>query len=104
MAHIVWIDLEMTGLDIDKNDKILEIACLVTDADLNILDEGIDIVIHQSEDILLGMNEWCTEHHGASGLTKACLESKIDEKEAENKVLELIKKYIPTSGVAPLAG
>lgn len=62
-GNLVWIDMEMTGLDHNK-DKIMEIACIVTDKDLNILDKGIDLVIHQPDDVLRNMNEWCIEHHG----------------------------------------
>lgn len=61
--RIVWVDLEMTGLDVDK-DHILEIACLVTDADLNIVATGPNIIIHQPEDILQNMDEWCITQHG----------------------------------------
>lgn len=61
--RIVWVDLEMTGLDVDK-DHILEIACLVTDADLNVVATGPNIIIHQPEDILQNMDEWCITQHG----------------------------------------
>lgn len=61
--RIVWVDLEMTGLDIDKH-HILEIACLVTDANLNIIAKGPNIIIHQSDEILSNMNEWCIAQHG----------------------------------------
>lgn len=61
--HIVWIDLEMTGLDL-QNDHILEIACLITDAELNVVATGPDIIIHQSKEVLDAMNSWCIAQHG----------------------------------------
>lgn len=64
--RIVWVDLEMTGLDVDK-DHILEIACLVTDADLNLVAKGPELVIHQPDSILNNMNSWCIAHHGEVG-------------------------------------
>nr|XP_016853623.1 PREDICTED: oligoribonuclease, mitochondrial [Anolis carolinensis] len=61
--RMVWVDLEMTGLDIER-DHILEMACLVTDADLNLVAEGPNLIIHQPDEVLEGMSEWCKEHHG----------------------------------------
>lgn len=61
--NLVWVDLEMTGLEIEK-DQILEIACIVTDSELNILAEGPDIIIHQSDETLKNMNNWCIQQHG----------------------------------------
>lgn len=63
MSKIVWIDMEMTGLD-SKNDKILEVACIVTDKDLNVIAEGPNLVVHQPDHVLSSMNEWCVEQHG----------------------------------------
>lgn len=65
-SNLVWVDLEMTGLDI-HTDHIIEMACIITDKDLNIIEEGPDIVIYQPDDIMDNMNEWCVEHHGKSG-------------------------------------
>lgn len=62
-APLVWIDLEMSGLDF-KNDKIMEIASVITDKELNIIAEGPDLVIHQPESVLKGMDSWCQKHHG----------------------------------------
>ncbi|KAI8884490.1 ribonuclease H-like protein [Backusella circina FSU 941] len=92
----------MTGLDI-KKDHLIEIAVLITDGDLNIVAKGPELVIHQPREVMDAMNEWCVEHHGASGLTKQVLDSKISVQEAEKQVVDFLKQNIP-SGVAPLAG
>uniref|UniRef100_A0A8R7PFP2 Exonuclease domain-containing protein n=1 Tax=Triticum urartu TaxID=4572 RepID=A0A8R7PFP2_TRIUA len=81
---LVWIDLEMTGLDIRK-DRILEIACIITDGKLTKRIEGPDLVIRQSKECLDNMNEWCKTHHGASGLTEQVLQSDISECDAEKQ-------------------
>jgi oligoribonuclease len=103
-AHkrIVWVDLEMSGLDIDK-EHILEMSCLVTDGDLNIIAEGPEVVIKQSDEILENMGEWCKNTHGKTGLTDAVRKSKIDLKTAENMMLDFVKQHVP-KGVCPLAG
>lgn len=90
--NLIWIDMEMTGLDPEK-EKVLEIAMIITDSDLNILDESIDITIHQSKIVLNRMGTWCKVHHGRSGLTKKSLESKISIAEARKKIFKIIKKY-----------
>ena len=81
-GNLVWIDLEMTGLDPDK-DRIIEIATIVTDAHLNVLAEGPVFAIHQKDMVLNGMDEWNTRQHGGSGLTERVRRSKIDEAAAE---------------------
>ncbi|KAJ3321024.1 Oligoribonuclease, mitochondrial [Boothiomyces sp. JEL0866] len=91
---LVWIDLEMTGLDL-KKDKIIELACIITDGDLSQVIKGPEIIINQPESLMKSMNEWCTEHHGNSGLTKAVLQSKITTKDAEDQLLAFIKQHIP---------
>nr|XP_039262510.1 oligoribonuclease, mitochondrial-like isoform X2 [Styela clava] len=101
-GRMIWVDLEMTGLDVDK-DKIIEIACIVTDAHLKIIAEGPNLIIHESEELLSGMDEWCQQHHGASGLTEAVRKSKISTKDAEDEVLQFVKKYTSPK-VCPLAG
>ncbi|GMJ15451.1 hypothetical protein like AT2G26970 [Hibiscus trionum] len=90
---LVWIDLEMTGLDVEI-DRILEIACIITDGNLTKSVEGPDLVIHQSKECLDRMGEWCQIHHGESGLTKKVLESKVSEREAEKQVIEFVKKNV----------
>ncbi|AZI58321.1 oligoribonuclease [Nakamurella antarctica] len=101
--RLVWIDCEMTGLDL-KKDCLIEIAALVTDADLNILGEGIDVVIHASNDALAHMPEIVTAMHAASGLTDEVRASSVTVREAEEMVLEYIKKFVPDPKTAPLAG
>lgn len=100
--RIVWVDLEMTGLDLDR-DHILEMACIVTDGNLNVIEEGPDIVIHQPKEILDNMNEWCVEQHGKSGLTKAVQESKVSLGEAEELMLKFVETHCP-KGKCPLGG
>uniref|UniRef100_A0A0E0DC81 Exonuclease domain-containing protein n=1 Tax=Oryza meridionalis TaxID=40149 RepID=A0A0E0DC81_9ORYZ len=90
---LVWIDLEMTGLDITK-DRILEIACIITDGKLTKRIEGPDLVIRQSKECVNDMNEWCKVHHSASGLKEKVLQSDISENDAEKQVLDFIRKYI----------
>ncbi|XP_027330512.1 oligoribonuclease isoform X2 [Abrus precatorius] len=90
---LVWIDLEMTGLNVEV-DRILEIACIITDGNLTKTVEGPDLVIHQTKECLDRMGDWCQTHHAASGLTKKVLQSTIIEKEAEKQVIEFVKKYV----------
>ncbi|KAM0944307.1 putative oligonucleotidase [Dioscorea sansibarensis] len=90
---LVWIDLEMTGLNVEV-DRILEIACVITDGNLNKLVEGPDLVIGQTKECLDNMGEWCQEHHAASGLTKRVLQSTITERDAEKQVIDFVKKYV----------
>lgn len=101
--RIVWIDLEMTGLDIHKH-TIVEVAALITDADLNVLGEGVDVVVHASEEELGRMNDFVTNMHESSGLLAEIRESKVTLKEAEDAVLELIAKHCDSEHPAPLAG
>ncbi|GMP90049.1 hypothetical protein CsSME_00041356 [Camellia sinensis var. sinensis] len=92
---LAWIDLEMTGLNVEV-DRILEIACVITDGNLTKLIEGPDLVIHQSKECLDKMGEWCQTHHAASGLTEKVLQSTISEQEAEKQVIEFVKRYVGT--------
>ncbi|WWC70092.1 uncharacterized protein I206_104039 [Kwoniella pini CBS 10737] len=100
---LVWIDCEMTGLDF-LNDKIIEIAVIITNGNLEPVDEGINYIINTSKEVLDGMNEWCINQHGKSGLTKSCLESKDSYEQVIEKVLKYIKKWIPEKGAGILAG
>lgn len=90
--NMVWIDLEMTGLDPEK-EGIIEIASLVTDGDLNVIAEGPDLVIHQSAKLLKSMDEWNQKQHKKSGLIEEVKASKISMKKAEKLTLEFIKQY-----------
>ncbi|MEU5850585.1 oligoribonuclease [Saccharopolyspora shandongensis] len=101
--RLVWIDCEMTGLDLGK-DALIEIAALVTDADLNILGEGVDIVIHADDEALAGMPDVVRDMHDRSGLTEEVRRSEVTLEEAEQRVLEYIRRYVPADRSAPLAG
>lgn len=101
--RLVWIDCEMTGLELGK-DALIEIAALVTDADLNILGEGVDIVIHADDDALAGMPEVVRDMHDRSGLTEEVRASPVTLAEAEQQVLDYIRQYVPDVRSAPLAG
>lgn len=91
-SNLIWIDLEMTGLNPEK-DRIIEIATAVTDSDLNIIEEGPVFAIHQSDELLEQMDDWNTKQHGDSGLTVRVRESEITEKMAEMQTLEFLKKH-----------
>lgn len=99
---LIWIDMEMTGLDPDT-EHVLEIATLITDAELEILAEGPDLVVHCDDAILDGMDAWCTEHHGASGLTQASRDSTISLAEAEAQTLAFVREHCAL-GKSPLCG
>ncbi len=101
-TNLIWIDLEMTGL-LPEKDVIIEIATIVTDADLNILAEGPSLAIHQSSEILAGMDEWNTEHHTNSGLVKRVKESNISTRNAEKQTIEFLSKYVNES-MSPMCG
>ena len=91
--YLVWIDLEMTGLEPER-DRILEVATIVTDAELNPLAEGPVLAIHQSEAILQGMDEWNQSHHGQSGLIQRVRDSRIDEAGAARQTLDFLARYL----------
>jgi oligoribonuclease len=99
---LIWIDMEMTGLEPDT-DHVLEIATLVTNAELEILAEGPDIVVHQPDEILEGMGEWCRDHHGRSGLTDQSRRSTISVAEAEAQTLAFLRQFCEP-GKSPLCG
>ncbi|KAL9002806.1 MAG: hypothetical protein Q9188_004291 [Gyalolechia gomerana] len=103
-APLVWIDCEMTGLDVDK-DEIISICCFITDAQLQLLDaQGWEAVIHLDHSRLDAMDEWCRSTHGRSGLTAASITSTTTAEEAANNLLAYIEKHIPRSRTGVLAG
>jgi len=100
--NLIWIDLEMSGLD-TVGDVIIEIATVVTDSELNTLAEGPVFAIHQSDDILNGMDEWNTKQHGNSGLTERVKNSTMNEAEAERQTIEFLRQYVPANA-SPMCG
>jgi oligoribonuclease len=100
--RLVWIDLEMSGLD-PSRERILEIATIVTDGQLQVISEGPEMVIHQPDELLAAMDDWNREHHGASGLIERVRASTISEEEAERLTLEFVAAHTPPLS-APLAG
>ena len=99
---LVWMDLEMTGLN-PATDQIIEIATLATDWELNIISQGPELAIHWPTQVFEQMDDWCIEHHGASGLTNRCLNSSISLKQAEQDTLTWLQSCVP-KGVTPLCG
>ena len=100
--HLIWIDLEMTGLDPDR-DFIIEIATIVTDRHLLVLEEGPVSAIHQDDAVLDAMDEWNTRQHGSSGLVDRVRASRVDEAEAEQRTLAFLRKYLDP-GISPMCG
>lgn len=100
--NLIWIDLEMTGLD-PQTDRIIEIATLVTDSQLTILAEGPVLAIHQSDATLATMDDWNQKQHGASGLIARVRASRVDEREAEQRTLEFLSQHAP-KGQSPMCG
>ncbi|OIO66463.1 MAG: oligoribonuclease [Zetaproteobacteria bacterium CG_4_9_14_3_um_filter_49_83] len=100
--RLVWMDLEMTGLDPDQ-DVILEIATIVTDNQLQIVAEGPNIVIHHDERVLSTMNPWCIEHHEKSGLSARVRKSTVSLEQAEHETLSFLQMYVQP-GISPLCG
>ncbi|MDX1443784.1 MAG: oligoribonuclease [Gammaproteobacteria bacterium] len=100
--NLIWIDLEMTGLD-TQNDVIIEIATIVTDPFLTVLAEGPVLAIHQPDSLLNGMDEWNTKQHGQSGLVQRVRDSRIDTAEAERQTLEFLKQWVPERS-SPMCG
>ncbi len=101
-SHLIWIDLEMTGL-VPERHRIIEIATLITDQHLNPLAEGPTLAVHQSDDELAAMDEWNTRQHGGSGLVQRVRESLLDEAEAESRTLEFLLRWVPP-GASPMCG
>ena len=100
--NLVWVDMEMTGLDPDV-EKIIEVAVIVTDSELNILGEGPVFAIHQPDEVLDRMDAWNKGTHGRSGLIDRVKASTVSESDAETVLLEFLKKYVPT-GKSPMCG
>ncbi|MGB0458951.1 MAG: oligoribonuclease [Porticoccaceae bacterium] len=100
--NLIWIDLEMTGLDPQK-ERIIEIATVVTDSELNVLAEGPSIAINQSNELIQAMDEWNTNQHGKSGLTERVLNSTVTEAQAELATLDFLKQWVP-EGMSPMCG
>ncbi|MFZ0790751.1 MAG: oligoribonuclease [Chromatiaceae bacterium] len=100
--NLIWMDLEMTGLD-PFNDRILEIATVVTDPELHILAEGPVIAVHQPEELLVGMDDWNRQHHGGSGLLERVRVSGVSEAQAEAQTLAFLARHVP-AGASPLCG
>jgi oligoribonuclease len=101
--NLVWIDCEMTGLDL-VNDKLIEVAVVVTDSQLNVLDPGLDVIIHAEDSALAGMADVVTEMHARSGLTEEVRASTVTLEEAAEQVLAYVKRFVPERRTAPLCG
>jgi len=100
--HLIWIDLEMTGLDPDS-DSIIEIATLVTDKELTPVAEGPELAIHQPEAILARMDEWNQRQHGGSGLLQRVRDSRVSVLDAQQRTLEFLARHVP-AGASPMCG
>lgn len=100
---IVWMDLEMSGLDPER-ERIIEIATIITDADLKVIAEGPELVVHQPDSVLDTMDEWNTRHHGESGLTERVRASTVSEADAEQATLAFLREQGVQERTAPLAG
>jgi oligoribonuclease len=101
--RLVWIDCEMTGLDL-RRDALIEVAAVVTDGQLEVLDEGLDVIIHVDDDVLDTMVPFVKDMHAASGLTDAVRGSTLTLGEAEKQILDYIKVHVPDTKSAPLCG
>src|SRR5690606_41761705 len=101
-TRLIWIDLEMTGLDTD-NDQIIEVATIVTDDNLNMLAEGPVLAVHQPDRVLNAMDEWNTRQHGQSGLIERVRRSKLTAQDAEQQTLEFLRKWV-TPKSSPMCG
>lgn len=100
--NLIWIDLEMTGLDPDR-DRVIEIASVVTDKELTVLAEGPVLAIHQADEVLAGMDEWNTRQHTSSGLVDRVRASTVTEREAESLTIEFLRQHVD-QGASPICG
>ncbi|MDG2915170.1 oligoribonuclease [Bisgaard Taxon 10/6] len=100
--NLIWIDLEMTGLD-PEQERIIEIATIVTDKNLNILAEGPVLAVHQSDKLLAKMSDWCVKTHTANGLVERVKTSKLTERAAELQTIDFLKQWVP-KGASPICG
>ncbi|MEO3683999.1 oligoribonuclease [Shewanella vesiculosa] len=100
--NLIWVDLEMTGLE-PAVDRVIEIATLVTDQDLNIIAQGPVLAIYQTDDVLAGMDDWNQKHHGESGLIERVRASKCSEQDAITQTIEFLSQYVP-KGASPMCG
>jgi oligoribonuclease len=100
--NLIWLDMEMSGLS-PENDRILELAAVVTDAELNVLAESPVLVVHQSDEVLDGMDAWNKGTHGRSGLIEKVKASTLDEKTASARMIEFLKDHVP-AGKSPMCG
>ena len=100
--NLIWIDMEMTGLQPEVN-RVIEVAAIITDKNLNILHEGPVIAIRQDRSVIDGMDAWNTETHTKSGLVKRVLESTVDEEEAAKRFVEVFRRFVP-EGKSPMCG
>jgi len=101
-SNLIWIDLEMTGLDTQR-DQVIEIATIITDSHLNPLAEGPMLAIHQPAETMEAMDEWNTRQHGGSGLTERVRKSDLSEADAEDRTLAFLKQHVP-AGASPMCG
>ncbi len=100
--HLIWIDLEMTGLDPDA-DSIIEIATLVTDKELRLVAEGPELAVHQPDEVLARMDEWNQRQHGGSGLLQRVRDSRVSVSEAQQRTLDFLAEHVP-AGTSPMCG
>jgi len=100
--HLIWVDMEMTGLDPDR-DRVIEVAMVITDVDLQVVAQAPVLVVHQSDEVLAGMDAWNTATHGRSGLTARVRASALDETTAESQLLEFLAARVPARA-SPMCG